>query len=161
MEKSLFANPHHMGIVVRDMEKTIRFYQSLGMGPFVPEPPVRMIKKLYRDELSTPTTGKVKVLIGYMGSIRLQLVQPIEGQSMFQEFLDAKGEGVHHYAFLVDDIEKVEGDLVKKETKILSSARIEGGGGHVIIDSAKIGGILIELMQPPAGWLESLPPLPR
>ena len=79
---------------------------------------------------------------------------------MFQEFLENKGEGVHHYAFFVDDIEKVEADFVKKGVVILSSVRVQGGGGHIIIDTAKTGGILMELMQPPADWLNKLPPLP-
>jgi methylmalonyl-CoA/ethylmalonyl-CoA epimerase len=159
MEKSLFAKPHRMGIVVRDMDKTVRFYQSLDAGPFFPELPINMTKRFYHAKISPPGGSKVKAMIGNMGIIRLQLLQPVEGQSMFQEFLDERGEGVHHYAFLVDDIEKVEAALIKKGTRILSSARLAGGGGHVIIDSAKIGGIFIEFMQPPVEWLEGFPPL--
>ena len=160
MTTPLFARPNHMGIIVRDLEKTVSYYQSLGMGPFVQEQPVTLSRRLYYGKPVVSGSGKIKALIGNMGAVRVQLIQPVEGKSMFQEFLDTKGEGVHHYAFLVDDIEKVEGDFVKKGVEILSSVRIEGGGGHIILDTAKTGGILLELMQPTAEWLKKLPPLP-
>ena len=160
MAKSPFGNPHHMAIVVRDMDKTISYYQSLGMGPFVTAPPIKITKRTDRGKTITSGGSKIKEVIGNMGMVRLQLIQPIEGKSIFQEFLDTKGEGVHHYAFLVDDIEKEEAKFVNKGFEILSSVRIEGGGGHIIINTAKTGGILIELIQSPPEWLKECPPLP-
>jgi len=59
-----------------------------------------------RQEPINPGSSKIKEVIGNMGMVRLQLIQPIEGKSMFQEFLDTRSEDIHHYAFLVDDIEK-------------------------------------------------------
>jgi methylmalonyl-CoA/ethylmalonyl-CoA epimerase len=115
---------------------------------------------LYRDTAAPAAPGRVKAVVGNMGQIRLQIIQPLEGQSMFREFLESRGEGVHHYAFLVDDIDTVESGLVKQGVKILSRARLESGGGHVIVDSSEFGGIFIELMQPPAEWLAGFPPLP-
>ena len=35
-----------------------------------------------------------------MGSLEIELIQPLEGQSPHKEFLDSKGEGIHHIAFL-------------------------------------------------------------
>jgi methylmalonyl-CoA/ethylmalonyl-CoA epimerase len=155
MEKSTYANPHHMAIVVRDIDKTIHFYQSLGMGPFVTPPPVNFKKRTYQGKTDNSSGAKIKEAIGNMGTVKLQLIQPIAGTSIYQDFLDTRGEGVHHYAFLVDDIEKEEASFTKQGVEILSSVRLEGGGGHIIINTAVIGGILIELMQPPAGWLKS------
>jgi methylmalonyl-CoA/ethylmalonyl-CoA epimerase len=154
MAKSLFANPHHMAIVVRDIDKAINYYQSLGMGPFVTPPPIDIKKRIDHGKAAVSGGSKIKEAIGDMGTVRLQLIQPVEGKSIYQEFLDNKGEGVHHYAFLVDDIEKEEARFIDKGVEILSSVRLQGGGGHIIINTAIIGGILIELMQPPAEWLK-------
>jgi len=154
MAKSLYANPNHMAIIVRDIDKAINYYQSLGMGPFVTPPPVNIKKRTDHGKAAVSGGSKIKEAIGDMGTVRVQLIQPVEGKSIYQEFLDSKGEGVHHYAFIVDDIEKVEAEFVSKGVEILSSVRLEGGGGHIIVNTAVIGGILIELMQPPAEWLK-------
>ena len=160
MAKSLFSNPHHMAIVVRDMDKTIEYYQSLGMGPFVTAPPIEITRRTEHGRPITVGRSRIKEVIGNMGAVRLQLIQPVEGESMFQEFLDARGEGVHHYAFLVDDIEAEEARFGNMGVEILSSVRVKGGGGHIIINTAGTGGILIELIQAPLEWLEKCPPLP-
>lgn len=154
MAKSLYATPNHVAIVVRDIEKTIDYYQSLGMGPFKTPPPVNIKKRTEHGKPGT-TGSKIREAIGDMGTIRLQLIQPVEGKSIYREFLDNKGEGVHHYAFIVDDVEKAEADFVSKGVEILSSVRLEGGGGHIIVNTAVTGGVLLEFMQPPAGWLKS------
>ena len=44
--------------------------------------------------------------------IRLELNQPVEGKSLFSEFLDAHGEGVNHIQFRVDDLNKEKARLV-------------------------------------------------
>jgi methylmalonyl-CoA/ethylmalonyl-CoA epimerase len=159
MEKSLFANPHHMAIIVRDMDKSISYYKSLGMGPFEIAPPIKFISRTYCGQ---PVSGssQIREVIGYMGKVRLQLIQPLQGKSIFQEFLDTRGEGVHHYAFLVDNFEKVEAQFKKKGVEILSTVKVEGGGGHVIVDSAPTGGIYLEFIQSQQEWLEQCPPSP-
>jgi methylmalonyl-CoA/ethylmalonyl-CoA epimerase len=154
MAKSRYANPQHMAIVVRDIDKAIDYYQSLGMGPFVTPPAINIKKRTEHGKATAAAGSKIREAIGDMGPIRLQLIQPVAGQSIYQEFLDTKGEGVHHYAFIVDDIEKEEAEFINKGVEILSSVRLEGGGGHIIVNTAVTGGILIELMQPPAGWLQ-------
>ena len=115
MVKSLFTNPHHMAIVVRDMDKTVNYYQSLGMGPFVTAPPIEITKRMERGKTVIAGSSRIKEVIGNMGVVRLQLIQPIEGKNLFQEFLDTRGEGVHHYAFLVDDIENEDFHIARRE----------------------------------------------
>ena len=149
-----------VAIVVRDMDKTVNYYQSLGMGPFVTAPPIEITKRMERGKPVTAGGSRIREVIGNMGVVRLQLIQPIEGKTLFQEFLDTRGEGVHHYAFLVDDIEKQEAEFIDRGVEIVSSVRVQGGGGHIIIDTAKTGGILIELIQAPQEWLAKCPPLP-
>ena len=159
MVKTIFSNPHHMAIVVWDMDKTIEYYQSLGMGPFITAPPVEITKRMEYGRPIAVDKVRIKEVIGNMGAVRLQLIQPVGEESMFQEFLDTRGEGVHHYAFLLDDIEAEEARLSNRDIEILSSVRVRGGG-HIIINTAGTGGVLIELVQAQPGWLEKCPPLP-
>ncbi len=95
---------HHVGIVVRDLEKSVEYYQSLGV--------VEKVSTLMTAE------GKKAKLIGRflrIGSLNLELWEPIRGATVQQEFLDSVGEGVNHIAFTVDDYEKEYVDLVEKQ----------------------------------------------
>jgi len=149
-KSSMFANFHHVSLVVKDMDKAIAYFQSLGIGPFM-EPPVSAEKEIYKGKPIPVDSLKRKEVLGKMGGIWFQLCQPLGGDSPWQEFLDTRGEGVHHIAVLVDDIGKLEAALKKKGIEIVHSARFKGGGGACLADTTKIGGILVEYIQRPEG----------
>jgi len=154
-EKSIFSNLHHVALVVRDMDKAIAHYQSLGIGPFE-APPVKAVSiKLYGKPIPTDYFTR-KELMGPMGLINLQLIQPGKEESTWKEFLETRGEGVHHLGFFVDDIDKVEAEFAAKGFEIVISSRFQGGGGAAYIDIGKeTGGIMLELIQPPPHIVDS------
>jgi methylmalonyl-CoA/ethylmalonyl-CoA epimerase len=147
-KSSMFSNFHHVSLVVKDMDKAIAHFKTLGIGPFI-EPPVKPIKEIWHGK--PIPVGSLREVLGKMGEVWFQLCQPLGGDSPWQEFLDTKGEGVHHIALIVDDIEKAEAELTKKGIEIAHSARFEGGGGSCLADISKIGGILLEFIQRPRG----------
>ena len=62
--------------------------------------------------------GKKAKLLGRfirVGSMNLELWQPIRGATVQQEFLDAQGEGINHLAYTVDDYEKEYRDFVERQ----------------------------------------------
>jgi methylmalonyl-CoA/ethylmalonyl-CoA epimerase len=136
--------------VVKDLDKAIAYYQDLGIGPFM-SPPVKAVKQTYLGKAVPVDFFKRKEVMGKMGESLLQLCQPLGGESPWQEFLDTKGEGVHHLGCIVDDVEKEEAILKEKGIEIILSSRFEGGGGSCYADIGKIGGILIELIERPSG----------
>ena len=84
-----------------------------------------------------------------LGDIRIELIQPVEGESPSKEFLDNKGEGINHICFSVDDLEKEAAKLAKKGFKVVSSVKFVNGGGNVYFDTGKVGGVLPALLQQP------------
>ena len=144
----------HVGVVVRDMDKAVEYYQSLGIGTFEPE--VTVDRHTYKDLKiygKTPdpdTIPKTKIRFGQIGSLRLELMQPIEGESFHNEFLDSKGEGIEHIGFTVDDLDKETAKLVDKGVPIIMSGKIPaiGGLGIAHFDTRKVGNVIIELLQP-------------
>ena len=56
-EKSPFTRVAHIGVVVRDMDKAIAYYQSLGIGPFEP---FKSIVAIERKMLGKPEKQKLK-----------------------------------------------------------------------------------------------------
>ena len=144
MEKSPFTKVHHVGIVVDNMDKALAYYDSLGLGSFEPlklSPSEGLLrgKKL----ISTPI-----ISMGEVGGIAIELLQPTEEDSIIKEFFESKGEGIHHIAFLVDDIDRETDKLVKKGFDVLFSQKF-GKGGCAFFDTGKVGGMFVELFCPP------------
>ena len=131
----------HVGVVVRDLDKAVEYYQSLGI--------VDEVSDLMTEE------GKKAKLIGRVlriGSLNLELWQPIRGNTVQQEFLDTCGEGINHIAFAVDDYDKEYANLVDKHGIRLvfgSKPPISAEGGGAYFDTREEGhNIILELMTP-------------
>ena len=143
--KSPFSNLHHIAIVVKDMEKAIQFYTSIGVGPFEDYPPLtEYIKLNVPDE-----TGffNLKFKVAQVGDIQIQLCQPGEGKSPYKDFLEKKGEGVYHLGFVVDQVDDSETELKKLGLKVLSSGRRADGSGFSYMDTAQKAGVTLLIRQ--------------
>lgn len=135
-----------VGVVVEDMDRAIKYYEDLGIGPFearkVPPPQDRVVHGKPAPDI------KVVSMHAQLGpGIRLELVQPISGESLQKEFLQRHGEGINHIAFYVDDLDKEVTELVKKGFKVIQSVRRPGSQSTAYFDTDKVGGVLIELTQ--------------
>ena len=147
--KSQFSKLHHLSVVVRNMDEAIKFYESIGIGPFRDYPPLTDYVKLnVQDE-----TGflNLKFKIAQVGDIQIQLCQPGEGKSPYKDFLEKKGEGIYHLGFVVDDVDDSEAELKKKGLKVLSSGRREDGSGFSYLDTAEKAGVVLLVRQSPGG----------
>jgi len=147
VEKSPFSTLRHVAVVVRDIEQAVKFYSSLGIGPFVaPSNHIFAIKTLR----GKPITGKVIGREASIGPVVLQLLQYIEGEHLAKEFIDRKGEGVFHLGFAVDDVDKEEDKVVKLGLKVTQRARRADGSGNTFFDTEALGGVLLEIRSNPS-----------
>ena len=138
---------HHITAVVRDMDKTIEYYQSLGIATVEPEILLNGSDCDYKVNGKTPTPMvKFKLSFVQIGPLQLELVQPIEGKSPHRDFLDSGGDGIYFIAFSVDDLDKETDKLVKKGMKVILSGKTETVS-FVGIDTGKVGNVCIELLQ--------------
>ena len=88
----------HACVVVRDVEKTAKnISEKFGIGPFE----VRM--KSYPESQASirgePVAYTLKFAYAKAGPITLELVETVEGRTIYQEFLEEHGEGLHHLGF--------------------------------------------------------------
>ena len=157
MEKSPFSKLDHIGVVVRDFDRAVKHYESLGIGPFLAVEGLSSIERRMYGKVIPIDSFKLKEKNARMGSVMLQLMQPVEGETIWKEFLDKRGEGIQHLGFLVDDIDKEEARMVAKGYTVLYRSRFKGGGGSNYFDTGKVGGVLIELIQ----WPPNLKWLPK
>ncbi len=145
LESNALGKPHHICIVVEDIEKTKNYYKSIGIGPWIEYPPLVEYTKLnVMDEKGFFASRFVYTQIG---DLQLQLVQPGEGETIYKEFLETKGEGVFHLGFEVDDIDTVEKQLTDNDLEVLASGRRDDGSGFSYLDTRQHAGVTLLVRQ--------------
>jgi catechol 2,3-dioxygenase-like lactoylglutathione lyase family enzyme len=149
MKKSPFSSLHHIAIVVKNVDEAVKFYTSIGIGPFEEYPSLRDYTKLkQKDEIGF---YNIRVKVAQIGPIQIQLVQPGEGKSLYKDFLMKKGEGVFHLGFVVEDVDKSEAEVKKLGLHVLSSGRRKDGSGFSYLDTDEKGGVTLLIRQSPSG----------
>jgi len=126
----------HVAIAVESIENSaVRWIVSLGMEAGeveeLPERGVRLCK------LIAP------------GSPSLELIAPLGDDSPVARFLAQKGEGIHHFCFEVDDIERALQELKRGQADLIHESPVAGAGGSRIafVHPKSFNGVLIELKQ--------------
>lgn len=142
---------HHVAVIVKDMDKAIEYYQATGIGTLQPEFMLDSTKfteyKVYGK--TSTAIDKLRMRMLNIGSFILEFVQPLEGDPIHNEFVRDYGEGLHHVAYFVDDLEAETARLAEKGIPVITRVYSgPGGAGFAYFDLRQNGGnILIELMQ--------------
>lgn len=139
---------HQIGVVVRNLDKTIAFLTALGLGPFT----VRTVTHPAARVRDKKTSYEVKIAMSQQGPVQLELIEYQWGETIQKEFLDKKGEGLHHILFRVKNLEKTLEKFRQKGIDVLQQDRFVGGGGLAYMGTDKIGGIIMEMVQRPADF---------
>lgn len=137
-----FNKLSQVALVVRDLRASMKhFWEELGVGPW----------KIWtfdsRNLADMTLHGKpgeysFKVGVAYIGEISIELVQPLDGESIFKEFLDKRGEGIHHLKCSSENAEAIVETFKKNGGKVLQSARIGDAAFHYLDTQSKLGFIL-------------------
>lgn len=125
---------HHVGLVVRDLQQAVERYRLLGFGePIEIDLPDQLVR------VATFTTGT-----GF-----LELISPTVPDSGVARFLEARGDGMHHMAFAVPDLELALRQLERAGVELIDQhPRIGAHGWKVaFIHPRSCGGVLTELVE--------------
>jgi methylmalonyl-CoA/ethylmalonyl-CoA epimerase len=135
-----------VGLVVRDIERAIEAYSRV-FGMPAPEIIVTDGQEIahtrYRGE---PTDARAKLAFFDMGQVTLELIEPLGGPSTWQEFLDERGEGVHHVAFFVKDTDQAVAFLEQNDITVVQQGDYDGGR-YTYADSVSELGVILELLE--------------
>ena len=93
-----------IALVVKDLEQSVQnWFHILGVGPWhfytYGEP---LVKRMTRH--GKPAEYRMRVALANVGPMRIELIEIMEGDTVYQEFVDQHGYGVHHLGILVDDM---------------------------------------------------------
>ena len=150
LREDLWSRTYQVGVVVRDIDRAVKFYERLGVGPFVEGPSAHTLeRKIYGQD--APDV-KVKGLITQMGPIEFELLQPVAGRGIQAEFLEKHGEGVVHLCAHTDDLDRDVADLTGLGYRVISSGLLDDGGKFAYFDTREVGGLVLELFQTGNKW---------
>jgi methylmalonyl-CoA/ethylmalonyl-CoA epimerase len=149
-EESPFSRTYQVAVVVKDLDKAIKFYESLGIGPFVEGGSASAIERKVYGKPAPDV--KIKGAMTQMGQINFELLQPVEGESVQKEFLESRGEGVIHICSWVDDLDKEIAKMAEKGVKVVSYVELSDHGKCAYFDTREVGGFFLELFQAGPNW---------
>ncbi len=124
---------NHIGLAVKNIEASLPFYRdALGM---------------VFEGTEEVAEQKVRVAFLAIGESRIELLEPTSDDSPVAKFLDKNGEGVHHLAYEVEDLEKALADLKAQGVRLIDELPRKGAHGTSIafLHPKSTGGVLTEL----------------
>jgi len=130
-------NLDHVGIAVHDLDHALDEYrEKYGITP------------LYRETVASQGVEEAMIPLG--GSF-IQLLQPLGPETPVGQFLAKQGEGVHHLAWAVANINAALEHLKAQGARLVDSEPRPGGGGTRIafVHPRDLAGTLIELVESP------------
>lgn len=140
--------PSQVAIICRDIEATKTAYAKF-FGKEVPPTEENSDYSVTQTKYygkPNPDAGCLLAFID-LGNIQLELIQPNEAESTWRDFLDQHGEGLHHLAFNVDDIQKAMEDMKAQGFELTQFGYYsDASGAYAYFDATKQLKCFIELL---------------
>ncbi|MCD6275600.1 MAG: methylmalonyl-CoA epimerase [Thermoplasmata archaeon] len=122
----------HVAIAVKNIEDGCKIWKDLG----------------FEVEYEVIEEQGVKVGIIHIGDSRIEILEPLSEESPISKFLEKRGEGLHHLAVKVENIEATMKDLEEKGYRLIDKEpRIGAGGKKIAFVHPKSAKILLELVE--------------
>jgi len=150
---SLLGRPvRQIALVVPDVEAAIRaWWDHLGIGPWnvftigAPD----LTGMTYRGQ---PADFRIRHALAFSGEVMLELVQPLQGPSIWQEYLEARGATLQHIAFYSHDF-PVSAALMRDHGWLAVQTGAGFGrsrdGRFAYYEHPEVAGIIVEVVQAP------------
>mgnify|MGYP006283263845 FL=1 len=139
-------------LIVPDLEKAVEnYYHIFGVGPWsfytYGKP---LVKKMTKD--GKPTEYKMRVALSNIGPLRIELIQVLQGDTIYQEFIDEHGYGVHHFGVLVENMQEAIRHAEKSGFEMTQDGAgfgLDGDGHYAYINTEDKIGVTLELIERP------------
>lgn len=125
----------HIAIAVSSMDEALGTFREVwGMEP---------------ESTEHVASDKITEAMLPLGETYLQLLEPSDDSSTVARYIERRGEGLHHVAIRVDDIDATLDRLRAAGAQLIDPEPRTGGGGHRVafVHPKTTHGILIELVE--------------
>jgi len=126
----------HVGVAVADLDASISLYEGTFGMPMV-----------HRE---TVESQGVEAVLLDVGDGHIELLQPLDPDTPIGKFLDKRGEGLHHVAYAVDDIDATLSQLQGAGVKLIDKEARAGirGSRVAFLHPRATGSVLTEIVEP-------------
>ncbi len=124
----------HIGIAVKNLEEAMELYKKLGFEV---------------EEIEEVPEQKVRVAMLPVGESRIELVEATAEDSPIAKFLEKRGEGIHHIAVNVENIEKALEKAKENGLQLIDEKPRIGAGGKKVafVHPKSTKGVLLEFVE--------------
>lgn len=126
----------HIGIAVKNLDEAVKFYKDV-LG-------------LELEDIEEVPEENVRVAMFRVGETYIELLQGTTQDSAISKFIEKRGEGIHHIAIRVDDVDRST-EVLKSRGAVLvyDEARLVSKGSRKInfVHPKSTGGVLLELVE--------------
>ena len=137
-----------LAIVVKDLEAAAEAYCKLlgaDMPPIIQSGPSEMTQVMFRGQ---PTEGSSRYMFINTPLIQIELIEPGDSPSTWQEHLETYGEGVHHISFVVDNLDEKIRLMEGMGYPVIQTGNFYNGNGkYAYMDTASTFKVIIELLE--------------
>jgi catechol 2,3-dioxygenase-like lactoylglutathione lyase family enzyme len=143
-----------VAILVGNLEEAVEQYWKLfGIGPWhfytYGKP---LVKRMTYH--GAPGEYRMRIALSYLGPLRIELIEPLEGDTVYADFVREHGHGVHHFGLLVEDMQEAiaEAEAAGLEmTQDGAGFGLDGDGHYAYLDTEDRIGVTLELIERPKG----------
>jgi catechol 2,3-dioxygenase-like lactoylglutathione lyase family enzyme len=146
--KKIFKRVLQVGVVVKDLEAAIKNYESFGIGPWE----VHTRDALTLRDMTVRNERKdfaMRLAFAKIGDFQWELIQPLDEKSIYAEFLEKHGEGLHHVAFDVDNFDDTLAFCQGKGIGVLQGGTTAFDFSFAYLDTEKTLACITEIYNPP------------
>lgn len=135
LAKVKFTELGEVVLFVKNLQKCVHdYWRILGIGPWDiyswEYPVVRDLK--YRGK---PAESRERIALAQMGTVSLELIEHVDGDSFYEGFISEHGEGLHQLDFNVEDVEHVAKIWASEGFPCLQSGCFGDNGAYAITDT--------------------------
>lgn len=148
-KEAVFKEVLQVGLVVKDIDEAVRKYSEVcGIGPWE----IHIMDN--RNMRDTKLHGKkvefsMKVALTKVGNMQLELIEPLNDENIYSEFLREHGEGLHHIACAVDDFDETTTVLKGRGVGVLQEGVTREGMGFAYLDTQDAMSCITEIYKFP------------
>jgi len=126
----------HIGIAVKNLDEAVKFYRD--------------VLKLELEGIEEVPEEKVRIAMFKVGDTHIELLEALSPDSAIAKFIEKRGEGIHHIALGVDNVDEVVKELKSKNVQLTyDEAKLVSKGTRKInfIHPKMTGGVLLEVVE--------------
>ena len=133
---TMFGLIDHVGVAVRDLERSLELYEGTFGMPLA-----------HRE---TVAEQGVEAALLDVGEGHVELLRPLDAETPVGKFLERHGEGLHHVAYRVDQIDAVLAELAGRGVELIDREARPGirGSRVAFLHPRATGSVLTELVEP-------------